>query len=186
MPARGQVKLIVEAGQVFGRLKVIRNLRRYRKAEGDIRYRVLCRCQCGRKTRVSKFELLRGETRSCGCLATELIAKRNQEQPWKTHGATSKNASPALRRTFGSWKAMRSRCLRATDPYFHRYGGHGVKICKRWLKSFAAFVEDLGLRGKNETLGRFRDKGDYRPGNCRWVSVQEQAASKRRHEAQEA
>ena len=52
-------KSIVAVGQRFGKLTALRELPNHR---------VECKCDCGKITTVSKFHLLRGNTRSCGCL----------------------------------------------------------------------------------------------------------------------
>ena len=146
-----------------------------------IRYRVLCSCQCGRKTRVSKFELLRGETESCGCLSRELLAKRNQENPpTKTHGATSKSASPALRRTFSSWKAAKARTTNPNGKDHHLYYDRGIKMCRRWFNSFAAFLKDMGERPESMTLDRKNPDKDYTKSNCRWADATTQTNNRRK------
>jgi hypothetical protein len=43
---------------------------------GKSRWR--CRCECGRETVVGASSVLRGTTRSCGCLHLESISKRNR------------------------------------------------------------------------------------------------------------
>jgi len=181
MPARGQFKLECKEGQVFGKLRVIRNLRRYRIADGSLRYRVLCQCSCGRKTRVSKFELLRGDTTSCGHVARELLATRNQENPaGLTHGATSKWASPALKRTFSSWKAAKARTTNPKGKDHHLYYDRGIKMCRRWATSFAAFLKDMGLRPEGMTLDRENPDKNYTPSNCRWADATTQTNNRRK------
>jgi hypothetical protein len=58
--------------QRFGRLVVLRATSE-RRRRGIV---WLCQCDCGEKTRVLSSELVQGKTRSCGCLARELSAKR--------------------------------------------------------------------------------------------------------------
>lgn len=76
--------------------------------------------------------------------------------------------------TYQSWDNMIGRCLRKKNPYFHCYGGAGIKICKRWLK-FQNFLADMGVRPEGKTLDRFPDnRGNYEPGNCRWATRSQQ------------
>jgi hypothetical protein len=58
-------------GQVFGRLRVLEHSGR--NAHGDNLW--CCRCTCGADTVVKATNLLRGLTKSCGCLATGLVRR---------------------------------------------------------------------------------------------------------------
>jgi hypothetical protein len=90
------------------------------------------------------------------------------------HGHTAHNkVSP----TYHSWWAMRCRCYNKNVKEYAPYGGAGVRVCKRWA-SFLNFLADMGERPEGKTLGRFRDKGNYTPSNCAWMTRQEQEAEK--------
>lgn len=80
--------------------------------------------------------------------------------------------------TWISWRAMKARCLNKKDPFYHAYGGRGIKICERWL-TFTNFFSDMGLRPKNTSLDRIDCDGNYEPGNCRWADKYVQAKNKR-------
>ena len=63
-------------GQVVGRLTAIKRLdRQTTKRE----YYWLCKCECGEHTEVRISKLLKGNTRSCGCLARELTSERQSK-----------------------------------------------------------------------------------------------------------
>jgi len=70
---------------------------------------------------------------------------------------------------------MKTRCSNPKQKLWHCYGGRGVRVCKRWEK-FTNFLADMGPRTEGTTLGRLMDKGNYRPGNCRWMTRSEQVA----------
>lgn len=77
--------------------------------------------------------------------------------------------------TYNSWIAMKSRCTNPDYVSWHHYGGKGVRVCDRWMRSFEAFLEDMGPRpSKQHTIDRIRPDGDYEPQNCRWATFAEQ------------
>jgi len=76
---------------------------------------------------------------------------------------------------------MVQRCTNANRPDYKFYGGRGIKVCDRWLNSFAMFLEDMGERPSSQhSLDRFPDmNGHYEPGNARWATKHEQMQNTR-------
>lgn len=76
---------------------------------------------------------------------------------------------------------MIQRCTNKNVKCYGDYGGRGIKVCDRWLHSFANFLADMGKRPAGKSLDRFpNNAGDYEPGNCRWATHHEQMQHTRR------
>lgn len=127
-----------------------------------------CRCDCGTLCVVRTGDFHQGSSRSCGCLARELAAKR-----LRTHGASS---TPE----WLAWKTMLERCNRPSHPAYSNYGGRGITVCQRWQDSFEHFLEDMGKRpGSRYTLDRISNSQGYCKENCRWATYETQCNNKR-------
>lgn len=147
-------------GKVFGRLTVT----------GSIGSLWKCSCTCGGSKLLLTGYLTRGDTRSCGCLHRELLSRDNHQ---KTHGAKYTTE-------YKIWDGMKQRCNNPRDKAYPAYGGRGIYICDRWLKSFENFLSDVGYRPNvNFTLDRVNNDGPYSPDNCRWATWDQQNNNQR-------
>lgn len=74
---------------------------------------------------------------------------------------------------------MIQRCTNKNHVNFSTYGGRGVTVCERWLKSFENFLADMGERpSKKHSLDRVDVNIGYSKDNCRWATSKQQANNK--------
>jgi hypothetical protein len=79
---------------------------------------------------------------------------------------------------------MIKRCTNPNTKAYNDYGGRGIKVADRWRHDFGAFLEDVGKRPSSSySLDRYpNNDGNYEPGNTRWATKKQQAASRIRVE----
>ncbi len=121
----------------------------------------LCKCDCGKWTLPFLQNVLRGLTRSCGCMRGDL-----------RHGHCRFGK---VTRTYQAWHDMIGRCRESNKQTWKNYSGKGICVCERWRQSFEAFLRDMGECPFGLELDRFPNpSGNYEPGNCRWANRKEQ------------
>ena len=116
----------------------------------------LCRCECGNRSVVTTGDLRSGKSTQC--------------KPCARMGNGYRGT-----KIYRVWGDMMQRCRNPKNPRYARYGGRGIRVCKRWHVS-SNFIEWALKNGYKEGLSLDRidnDKG-YRPENCRWSTMLEQ------------
>jgi hypothetical protein len=63
---------------------------------------------------------------------------------------------------------------------YRDWGGRGIKVCDRWLKSFDNFLADMGKKPtETHSINRINNDGNYEPSNCEWATRQVQSSNRR-------
>ena len=149
-------------GKKFGSFLILRRDKNH--APGIVSW--ICKCECGEIKSIRGGNLKNGKC-SCAKCGDE-IGMGN-----RSHGMSD---SP----TYISWSRMKNRCQNKNDDSYYKYGGRGIKVCKRWMK-FENFLEDMGERPEGMSIDRIEGDKGYEPGNCRWATAVEQARNTRRN-----
>lgn len=152
-------KVINIKGKRFGRLIAIRP-----NGKRGTRIAWLCKCDCGNTTTVDGGSLRNEDTKSCGCLSREKSKSR------AVHGLSKHPI-------YYAYYDMLKRCYNPDADGYKYYGGRGIQVKYR---NFIHFRDEMISTWKaGLTIDRIDVNGDYKPGNCRWVTMEVQQQNKR-------
>jgi len=156
-------------GRVFGRLTVW--VENGRDKGGRVLW--LCICECGNLKTVLGNSLIRGITRSCGCLSKEMASNRLRERNFK-HGLSRHPI-------YDVWRGIMRRCYDPLDQAYCNYGGRGISVYEPWhdLVKFYEDVMKLGWQHGLEIDRYPNNDGNYEPSNVRFVSCEDNNNNRR-------
>jgi hypothetical protein len=148
-----------QKGVAYGRL--VLTGRNFLKAlYGQQRRVVEADCVCG-VTKWYLFDhLVKGETKSCGCLQKELLAKRRTIHGMRNHPL------------YHVYRGMMERCYDKRNIGYPDYGQRGIRVCEEWRlspKDFFDWAIENGWQHGLE-LDRRENDGNYGPSNCRFLT----------------
>lgn len=124
-----------------------------------------CRCECGLVRNYLQSNLCANRSQSCGC---------RKPKPRKDGHGETRSAE------YRCWNGMMGRCYNGNTSGFKNYGGRGIRVCRRWVRSYMAFLKDMGRKpSPSHSLDRIDVNGNYQPSNCRWATALQQGRNKR-------
>lgn len=160
----------VEIGTRCGKLVVLSRVAR----RGSHTY-LQCQCDCGTIKSVKETYVRNERVKSCGCAKVENM-RHLAEKYCKPHGGITID----FPKEHASWNNMKARCSKPSNKDWANYGGRGIAVCARWMKSFEAFIADMGPKPTPaHQIERKNVNGDYEPGNCIWATSHQQRRNKR-------
>lgn len=124
----------------FSRLTVLEKTDRRDNHGGSIIWK--CKCDCGNICEVPAYLLKKGAVKSCGCIQKEWQSKHGREIGEKTKEVCIEGTN-----------------VRNLTSKIAKNNTSGVKGVS-WNKTRKRWVAQIGFKGKNYTLGRYKNKED--------------------------
>lgn len=155
-------KIIDFIGKQFSRLTIIGSV-------GIVngRTHVMAFCECGDVRDYSLKNIIRNNSKSCGCWNIENITKHGFSKRGKGHIRMA-------------WNSMIDRCYNQKAINFDNYGGRGVEVCDEWKNDFMIFYSWAINNGWKKGLHLDKDKLSpnkagmiYCPEYCSFITAKE-------------
>jgi hypothetical protein len=155
-------------GARFGELIVLEKVPRLKS--NTTRWK--CKCDCGKIIETTRSSLIKGSSKSCGCLCKKLSTQR----------IIKVNTKHNLSRTriYRIWTGIKNRVKGNIKDNKKYYFDRNIKICDEWEKDFIKFYNWSIQNGYSDNLSidRIDVNGDYKPDNCRWATIKQQNRNK--------
>lgn len=130
---------------------------------------VIVKCECGNTKSTNAYGILKGRTKSCGCLTSQRVIERNKNS--STHGLSRGDN----KKLYDIYKQMIRRCHNEKSKDYKHYGERGITVCEEWINDIHKFVEWSNNNGYQDGLSidRINTDGNYDSNNCRWITLSE-------------
>jgi hypothetical protein len=170
-------------GRRFGDLRVVRDVRHYRRA----RHRVIVKCKCGRVVRCEARRLTSGNTLSCGHRRRVNLAGRLGRLNLR-HGHCRLNVKHCRTVEYAAYQSAKTRCRNPKAAWYAAYGGRGINFrftsFEKFLDALKTRTNPTGLRPSSKhSLDRIDNDGPYGivngVSNIRWALPVEQRLNQR-------
>lgn len=131
------------------------------------------KCDCGNVRMCDPRKVIAEKTKSCGCMKSTRMKDYNVQHK-TVHGGRHE-------RLYAIWHGMKERCYTVGCKDYKHYGGRGIRICHEWVNDYGAFRDWALNNGYADglTIERIDYNLDYRPANCKWIPLADQATNKR-------
>lgn len=127
--------------------------------------RWLVNCKCGNPLEIVSCKLVKNIIKSCGCLKSEVLRKRNT-----THGLSK---IPE----YQNWKDMFKRCFNKNNKRYNDYASRGISVHPDF-RDFTKWLKEIGTKPnafQKWSVGRIDNNQSYTYGNIRWELDDQQA-----------
>lgn len=130
---KSPINYILSSGETFNRLTVVKLLEERKR--GQRQY--LCKCSCGKETKLSCSSIKSGRTKSCGCLDLELKkARKGSKHPNWRSDLSEEDRALSKRRNLDPRVAEWTKSVLERDKYTCQISGEKGEMVAHHIRSW--------------------------------------------------